>query len=194
MRDYDARRKGRPERRKDPEDYAPNYRKPPNQERRIAGCHPARDHYARGLCRSCYQKARRDGALPTERAICHPERPVQARGLCPQCYAKNKYWDDPKRFRQESRDSQAAARKRLREEMLKAYGERCACQWCPETNTDFLTLDHINGDGKEHRKQVGSHTYADLRRKGWPQGGYRLLCWNCNALTKNGRVCPHEVG
>lgn len=39
--------------------------------------------------------------------------------------------------------------------------------------------------------KIGSHVYADLRRRGWPQEGYRLLCWNCNAMTRYGRTCPH---
>lgn len=77
--------------------------------------------------------------------------------------------------------------------MIEAYGGRCACRNCPETNTAFLTLEHVNGDGAEHRAKVGSHTYADLRRKGWPQDGYTLLCWNCNALKRYGRTCPHEA-
>ncbi|MDY7101563.1 MAG: hypothetical protein S0880_10285 [Actinomycetota bacterium] len=76
--------------------------------------------------------------------------------------------------------------------MVAAYGGRCACPQCPETNPAFLTLDHENRDGKEHRKRVGSHTYADLRRRGWPKEGFRLLCWNCNAMTRHGQPCPHE--
>lgn len=60
-----------------------------------------------------------------------------------------------------------------------------------ETNSEFLTLEHVNGDGKAHRMKIGSHTYADLRRRGSPQEGYTLLCWNCNAMTRGGRTCPH---
>lgn len=40
--------------------------------------------------------------------------------------------------------------------------------------------------------KVGSHIYAQLRREGYPQEGYRLLCWNCNAMTRGERPCPHE--
>lgn len=76
--------------------------------------------------------------------------------------------------------------------MVEAYGGRCVCVNCPETNPAFLTLDHVNGDGKAHRKKVGSHTYRDLKRQGWPKDGYRLLCWNCNAMIRFGDPCPHE--
>lgn len=115
-----------------------------------------------------------------------------ARGLCHQCYANKRYWNDPEKYRQVARETQAESRKRCRDELVAAYGGQCACANCPETNSAFLTLDHINGDGRAHRMKMGSHTYADLRRRGWPQDGYRLLCWNCNAMTRGGRTCPHE--
>jgi len=77
--------------------------------------------------------------------------------------------------------------------MVAAYGGHCACPRCPETNPAFLTLEHLNGTGKAHRAKVGRHAYADLRRRGWPKEGYTLLCWNCNAMTRFGRTCPHEI-
>src|SRR5260221_6067810 len=77
------------------------------------------------------------------------------------------------------------------DELVAAYGGRCSCPRCPETNPAFLTLEHLNGAGKAHRAKVGSHAYTDLRRRGWPKDGYTLLCWNCNAMTRFGRTCPH---
>src|SRR5262249_45455410 len=115
-----------------------------------------------------------------------------ARGLCHKCYAKKKYWDDPEKHRLAAAASHRESAKQLRDELVQAYGGRCACRHCPETNTAFLCLDHANGDGKAHRKKVGSHAYADLRRRGFPKDGFRLLCWNCNAMTRGGRACPHE--
>lgn len=85
-------------------------------------------------------------------------------------------------------------RKRNRDELVAAYGGKCSCPACPEGNPAFLTLEHVNRDGGEHRKRVGSHVYADLRRRGFPQEGYTLLCWNCNAMTRYGKTCPHMDG
>jgi hypothetical protein len=79
----------------------------------------------------------------------------------------------------------------LRQQLIEAYGGRCACPRCPETNPAFLTLEHVNGTGKAHREVVGSHAYADLRRRGWPKDGFTLLCFNCNLATRFGRTCPH---
>lgn len=90
------------------------------------------------------------------------------------------------------KDKRITKQKGLRDELLAAYGGKCNCARCPETNPAFLTLEHVNGTGKAHRAKVGSHAYADLRRRGFPRDGYTLLCWNCNAMTRFGRTCPHE--
>jgi hypothetical protein len=88
----------------------------------------------------------------------------------------------------------------LKAEMIEAYGGMCEC--CGETIKTFLTLDHINNDGAEHRKLLGINSkcsnsiWLDLKRKGWPKDNYRLLCFNCNSgRAKNvegGYICPHE--
>jgi len=69
---------------------------------------------------------------------------------------------------------------RLRREAILAYGGKCAV--CGEVITEFLCLDHINGDGAEDRRNglYGSKLYAQLREQGWPQGRLRVLCYNCN--------------
>ncbi len=81
---------------------------------------------------------------------------------------------------------------RLKIEVLSAYGNRCAC--CNETNVNFLTIDHINNDGKAHRKIVsGSKLYSWLRRHNFPKDGFQILCWNCNmGKSNNNGICPHK--
>lgn len=73
----------------------------------------------------------------------------------------------------------------MRLEMIEAYGGKCSL--CGEAHQEFMTIDHINGDGAQHRRslggsdQSGSTFYALLRRLGYPQDKYRLLCSNCNS-------------
>jgi hypothetical protein len=190
MREYDQQRYEQRHQRKDPSEYAENYRRPPHKPPRIPECgHPDRKHQAMGMCGPCYRSARKDAGAGN--ATCHPDRPVVARGLCSSCYGKRRYELDPESARRLARESGERIRKRNRDEMVEAYGGQCSCPRCPETNPAFLTLEHVNGTGKEHRAKVGSHTYADLRRRGWPKGGFTLLCWNCNAMTRGGRTCPH---
>jgi len=77
--------------------------------------------------------------------------------------------------------------------MIEAYGGRCVC--CGETNPGFLTIDHENGGGRQHRANMGgTGVAASLRRLGWPKEGYRLMCYNCNCGRQhNGGICPHHT-
>ena len=68
-------------------------------------------------------------------------------------------------------------------------GENC-CECCKEKHIEFLTIDHINGGGRKHRKEVGNF-FAWVKRNNYPPG-FRILCMNCNfALGKFG-YCPHN--
>lgn len=66
----------------------------------------------------------------------------------------------------------------------------CAC--CG--TTDRLTIDHVNGGGRQHRMEVigspgRSHDfYAWLIRENFP-AGFAVLCLPCNASKSNGERC-----
>lgn len=77
-----------------------------------------------------------------------------------------------------------------------AYGgPRCNC--CGETTVQFLTIDHINGGGNAHRKEIGKGggggaMYCWLKRNNYPSG-FQVLCFNCNIGRHiNGGICPHK--
>jgi len=70
---------------------------------------------------------------------------------------------------------------------------KCAC--CEESIFEFLTTEHIDGKGSEHRRRegikTGKGTYSWLKKNGYPSG-FKILCFNCNCgqnVTKG--VCPH---
>jgi hypothetical protein len=69
---------------------------------------------------------------------------------------------------------------RLKALVYEAYGNACAC--CGETEEVFLGVDHIAGDGAEHRKTVkpGVALYRVIRNENFPKDKYQLLCRNCN--------------
>jgi len=89
---------------------------------------------------------------------------------------------------------------KVRHEAIMAYGGYiCAC--CGETEPRFLTLDHMNNDGANHRRSLGwtisngrgcgGAMLNHLRHTGYPPG-YQILCMNCNfGKAHNGGVCPH---
>lgn len=94
---------------------------------------------------------------------------------------------------------------------LQAYSPggvpQCACPGCPEKtgNTAFLTIDHIDGGGAKHRKELGSKPascgllsgvsmalYYWLRDNNYPPG-FQVLCFNCNSAKHHLGACPHAI-
>lgn len=80
----------------------------------------------------------------------------------------------------------------LRKAVLDAYGHSCQC--CGEANELMLTIDHVNNDGAEHRRNAkfGSWGfYGWLIRNNFP-AGFQTLCFGCNwSKHRNGGICPH---
>ena len=83
----------------------------------------------------------------------------------------------------------------LKREVMGAYGGDCQC--CGESELMFLTIDHINQDGANHRRELGPSMlgfrfYRWLKQQGFPPG-YQVLCYNCNCGSfRNGGICPHK--
>lgn len=71
-------------------------------------------------------------------------------------------------------------------------GYICAC--CGETEEAFLTIDHMNNDGYQHRKEMKSLNITDFLYYNSMPEGYQVLCYNCNcgrAKTPD-KICPHK--
>jgi hypothetical protein len=76
--------------------------------------------------------------------------------------------------------------------LLALYGHRCVC--CGESARQFLTLDHVNGDGRAERAKGGGDLgwRARLLRRvavGALDPAYRVLCFNCNIARHNWGYC-----
>jgi hypothetical protein len=87
---------------------------------------------------------------------------------------------------------------KIRNKVLHAYGgEQPYCNCCHETIKQFLTVDHINNDGAEHRKSLSkgknktSSLYRWLVKNNFPKD-FQLLCWNCNTAKFRYGKCPHK--
>lgn len=83
-------------------------------------------------------------------------------------------------------------RRKLREEVLLAYspdGPKYAC--CGIAVFEFLVMDHIDGGGNRHIKEIGCEIYSWLKKNGFP-AGFRVLCDNCNSSRGRYGYCPHE--
>lgn len=71
---------------------------------------------------------------------------------------------------------------------------KCACPSCNENHIEFLAIDHTNGGGNKHRKNIGTsnsaHFYLWLIKNNFPSG-FRVLCHNCNMSLSRYGYCPH---
>jgi hypothetical protein len=86
-------------------------------------------------------------------------------------------------------DSNLKRRKLDRVAAINHYGG--CCRFCGESLFVFLTIDHINGGGNQHRRSLTDsfNRYSKLnsgvdigkwlRRNNYP-GGFQVLCVNCN--------------
>lgn len=83
-----------------------------------------------------------------------------------------------------------------KKEIFQAYGGQCVC--CGESNSIFLTIDHVDGKGSEHRKLIGLSSptgksfYHWLKKQGYPKDNYQILCFNCNFAKHVLGRCPHQ--
>lgn len=81
---------------------------------------------------------------------------------------------------------------KLKDEAFQHYGGYiCVC--CGELTPQFLSIDHIDGGGHQHRKSIGNgHFYRWLRDNHYPEG-FQILCMNCNfGKRMNHGICPHK--
>jgi hypothetical protein len=73
------------------------------------------------------------------------------------------------------------------------YGWQCACPGCSSTD---LCVDHVNGDGPQHRTELYGHPtryytttfYLWLIDNGFPDG-FQTLCRPCNSSKRTGTHC-----
>lgn len=172
--------------------------------------------YFRENLRKRYQDRIEQGLCPK----CGKNEVIQSDKLiqCEECRAKQRKWNVQGRDRRRSaglchkcnkpavdgfthcEEHMEKARQRWRDyrtKVLEYYGKMCDC--CGETIEQFLCIDHINGGGKGHRKELeaqgikshGSCFYKWIIDQGFPEE-YRILCHNCNMAIGFYGKCPHE--
>ena len=170
---------------------------------------PDAEFYTKGryCCKDCAKKriyARRDNIKAQGLCIMCRSPSVESGTTCLVCKKKalQRYYDNQPEYRATAK----ARRRQLKADALAAYGG-AVCVCCGEKHIEFLAIDHINGDGAEHRRALlkergwkvsatamsGSHMYYWLRENNYPPG-FQVLCANCNTAKGHAadRLCPHE--
>lgn len=136
--------------------------------------------------KAAFLAKRREREIPQQRvrrAAMSDERRMADRQAERKWYARN---------RDRAIATQKVYRQAQKDKILDHYGRFCAC--CGEDEPVFLSLDHINGDGAAHRREIskrsGASMYSLLIREGFP-AGFQVLCYNCNFAKRTGEACPH---
>lgn len=110
------------------------------------------------------------------------------------CYNCNIKKSSQSIIKSDSRHSKRRAEIKLK--VFTHYGLECVC--CQENDYNILCIDHINGGGENHRREIvkgnnskSATTYKWLLDNKFPEG-FRVYCNNCNnGSSVNGGVCPH---
>jgi len=88
----------------------------------------------------------------------------------------------------------AARKAALKLLVFQAYGMACSC--CKTSVLIHLTIDHIDGNGGTHRRNIGrkggSSFYQWLVKNNYPVG-YQAMCFNCNFAKHILGCCPCHI-
>ena len=143
----------------------------------------ARDRDKDNARRKAYYEAHREDAKEYDKSYreAHIEKLIE--------YKHNWYLANREKNRNYSRNA--------RLKVLQHYSgnETPYCECCGENTYEFLSLDHTNGDGAEHRRKLGTggdRTYRWIIKNDFPDG-FRVLCYNCNLSHGFNGYCPHQL-
>jgi hypothetical protein len=103
--------------------------------------------------------------------------------LCPNCnHAKRCDNNENRVSNGKETEIQRRYHSKLRMDLIAAYSDGLnRCNKCGTEDIRLLCVDHVNGDGGNHRRKVGDiySTWRDLKKRGYPDG-IQILCHNSN--------------
>lgn len=128
----------------------------------------------------------------------HPNGKFGLQSKCKSCHKeyKQQHYAQPEAAK-DLQNYNSRYRNAIKDKVFAHYGQLCAC--CGESERAFLTLDHIENNGADHRRELGGgrttstdKTWRWLVQNDFPDG-FQILCYNCNCGKRdNGGVCPHK--
>jgi hypothetical protein len=160
------------------------------------------------ICSQCHKS--HDGKFKTcEPCLDHTLRRNREIGLTYYYAHQKEILEKGHIYRQVNREKENARQQRWRKEnperlkeqrqdkrfMVLQYYSRSDipfCDCCGEKTLEFLCIDHISGNGNEHRRETKkAPIYAWLIQHNFPDG-FRVLCHNCNLSLGFYGYCPHK--
>jgi predicted restriction endonuclease len=145
-------------------------------------------------CRPCLDKQKaqttknRPKYVKTQRVSANKWRAdCLARGICPECNlrkvrkGKTSCEVCGRRMSRHACATHAAHR----DAVLAHYGHKCATPGCVEVTKEFLHVDHIDGGGNAHLKEIGfGKIFRWLIKNNFPPG-FQILCVDCNVEKRD---------
>lgn len=122
---------------------------------------------------------------------------IKAQGFCVNCAKYPIVVDYSKNFCKtcytKHRETTIQREAHVRHTVLTHYGLRCNC--CGDDRDHrYLQIDHINGDGADHKQKSGARykgyqLYKWIIEHNYPTN-FQVLCANCNFAKGINIVCP----
>jgi len=133
-------------------------------------------------CSACRASNKRSREKRTKLGLCRLcPRPIDPGvGLC-------------ETHRVQARERSKKDREEFKKLIYDHYGGECAC--CGETEIRFMTVDHVENDGADHRRKLFGKNTGTVHRwlvKNKFPPGFQMLCFNCNAAKQFFGQCPHK--
>lgn len=129
-------------------------------------------------CRLCTQELTEANQQPSCGRICRDCFREYSR-----IHNRKKYSKEPERFRK----SQREYTKRIKEEVIGHYSPTLTCAKCGFDDIRALSIDHIDGGGVQHRKEIkrssGKDFYQWLKSSDYPNN-FQVLCMNCQFIKR----------
>lgn len=94
----------------------------------------------------------------------------------------------PEQYREMLNRQHRGYRRRLKIAVLSQYSEGSPkCKVCGERRMACLTIDHIKGNGRKHKRELGivagSSFYYWLKKNDYPKD-FQVLCMNCQWIKR----------
>lgn len=95
-------------------------------------------------------------------------------------------WRRSEHGRKLHRERMREHRIKLKEEVFRHYCDgELKCARCCFSDIRALSIDHVNGNGNEHRKELkhANKMYSWLKKNDYPSG-FQVLCMNCQFIKR----------
>jgi hypothetical protein len=120
---------------------------------------------------------------------------------------KKKHAEYAREWRKKNKEKFKATQKKaydtIRLDILRHYSGKDVpdCKCCGENEILFLHIDHTDGNGAAHRRELeqelgyypgGNGLPYWLKKNNYPEG-FQILCANCNLAKRVNNTCPHQL-